>query len=438
MLSAFLHHVHNRQLFAKPHRLLLAISGGVDSVVLAHLLKMGDFNFALAHCNFSLRGKESDADESFCKALATRLSVPFYSIRFDAATYARSHKLSIQVAARNLRYNWFNEILSHHAYDFLLTAHHADDAIETMLLNLVRGTGLQGLKGIPEKNGHSVRPLLPFHKTELESFAKTQKLKFRLDSSNLKSQYDRNFIRLKVLPLLARLNPSIEKTLAANLRRFAEENQVLQSGLQDYAAKVVSHQDGVLVIDREALLSFAAPITFLHHVLSPLGFNDTQCQDLLTHLNRAQHSGKQFLSKSHQLSIDRSAIRIRMLPAGQPEPILIHDVGELHSKAGFRVLKAKQAGKTQATELYLSQRRLFFPLLIRALEPGDKFKPFGMKGFKLLSDFLRAEKLERFEKEACRVLVNGNGEIIWLIGIRSDERYRITEAHSDLIKLIRE
>lgn len=438
MLPEFLHHVHSRNLFAKQHRLLLALSGGVDSVVLAHLLKQGDFDFSVAHCNFNLRGTESEKDEKFCKALAEQIKVPFYSIRFDTKAYARKHKQSIQVAARQLRYHWLHEQLKIRSCDFLLTAHHADDSSETMLLNLVRGTGIEGLKGVPERNGQVLRPLLPFHKSELLSFARKEKLKFREDKSNLQSHYDRNFIRLKLIPQLAKLNPSIHKTLAANTRRFAEEGHLLNLYLQQLAAKISKQEDQLLVINREALLRFEAPNTLLHHLLYPLGFNDSQVEDLLFILRSGPNSGKQFLSATHQLSIDREALRVRAFPKEKTEQIIIHDLGELQSIAGWHVLKVKKAGKAAANELFVSLRQFIFPLVIRGPSAGDKFKPFGMTGFKLLSDFLRAQKQDRFQKEACKLLVNGNGEIIWVIGMRSDERYRVKEPHTDIIKLLLE
>lgn len=438
MLSDFLHHVHSKQLFAKQHRLVLALSGGLDSVVLAHLLKQGDFDFVVAHCNFKLRGADSNKDEKFCKSLAEELKVPFFSIQFDTKSYARKHKLSLQVAARNLRYNWFLEILKHRSCDLLLTAHHADDSVETMLLNLVRGTGIQGLKGVPMRNGLVVRPLLPFHKTELEQYARKEKLKYRKDASNSQSHYDRNFIRLKVIPLLAKLNPSIKKTLAANTERFNEEGRLLNEYLHQIAGKIMSKEGSIYSINRDSILAYETPRSILHHFLSPMGFNESQVEDLLNNINSGKLSGKQLLSASHQLSIDRDAIRIRPIPLEKTKTISIEELGDLQLKAGLHVIKVKKAGKAEPNEIFLSIRQLVFPLQIRGPVTGDKFKPFGMKGFKLLSDFLRAEKQERFQKENCRLLVNGNGEIIWVMGKRSDERYRIQGAHSDLVKLILE
>jgi len=438
MLSRFIHHVHQNNLFTSKQRLLLALSGGVDSVVLAHLLKQGDFDFAIAHCNFQLRGKDSHADERFCKALAESLHVPFYTIQFDLKPYALKHKLSTQMAARNLRYEWFNELLKTKGFDFLLTAHHANDSIETMLLNLVRGTGIKGMKGIPEKNGRIIRPLLCFNKEELQKFAKAEKFSYRRDKSNSEAKYDRNFIRLKVIPLLKKLNPSIEKTLMANVQRFSEEGKLLHDYLELKKQELCHKSGEMLRIDRMSLLDSPAKHSLLHALLSPYGFNDAQETDVLQNLEKKGLVGKNIFSKTHQLTIDRAALLIRPLSSEESTHIEIHDLGEFLPKAAIHVQRVKKYSRVPANELFINLNKIVYPMVIRSPKRGDKFKPFGMKGFKLLSDYLKSEKMNVFEKESILVLQNGNGEIIWVIGHRSDERYKISGEETNLLKLVSE
>ncbi len=438
MLSRFSQHVHQNQLFTSGQRLLLALSGGVDSVVLAHLLKQGDFNFGIAHCNFQLRGKDSHADERFCKTLAESLHVPFYTIAFDLKPYALKHKLSTQMAARNLRYEWFQDLLKTKGYDFLLTAHHANDSIETMLLNLVRGTGIKGMKGIPEKNGRIIRPLLCFSKEEILKFAKTEKFSYRKDKSNKETKYDRNFIRIKVIPLLKTLNPSLEKTLLANAQRFAEEGKLLNEYLEVKKRDLIDTAGETIRIDRHSLLGSTSIHSLLHALISPYGFNETQEQDLLRNLEKKGLVGKSLFSKTHQLSIDRAALLIRPLAAEEATHIEIHDLGDFLPKAGIHVQRVKKYSKVPANELFINLNKIIYPMIVRSPKRGDKFKPFGMKGFKLLSDFLKSEKMNAFQKEDCLVLQNGNGEIVWVIGHRSDERYKIVGGETNLLKLVSE
>lgn len=436
MLARFIQHIHQNRLFHSKNRLLLALSGGVDSVVLAHLLKQGDFDFALAHCNFQLRGKDSQADERFCKALAEKLNVPFYSVLFDLKPYALKHKVSTQMAARNLRYDWFHNLLKTKGFDYLLTAHHANDSIETMLLNLLRGTGIKGMKGVPETNGRVVRPLLGFTKQEIIHYAKQEKINYRRDQSNRETKYDRNFIRLKVIPLLQKLNPSLEQTLIADIQRFSEEAKLLDEYLNLKKQNLVSSKGHLLSIDRAGLLASSAKRSLLHAIIHPYGFNESQENDVLQNLEKKGLVGKNIFSKTHQLSIDRATLLLRPLSLEETTRIDIHDLGELLPKAGIHVQRVKKYAKAQAYEFYVNLNKLEFPLTVRSPKRGDKFKPFGMKGFKLVSDFLKGEKLNTFQKEDCLLLQNGNGEIMWVVGYRSDERYRIAGGETNLLKLV--
>jgi tRNA(Ile)-lysidine synthase len=416
-------------------RLLLALSGGVDSVVLADLLVRGGYNFALAHCNFQLRGKESEMDERFCRRLATRLKVTIYTNRFDVKEKRSETGQSVQMAARELRYRWFADLIEKEGFDFLLTAHHADDVAETMLLNLVRGTGINGMKGIPSSNGKIIRPLLNFTKDELVGFAKQNKLRYRVDSSNSSLKYDRNFIRLKVLPLLKKLNPAFTTTSIKNARRFGEEAWIVNDYLAAKADQLIKRADGYVRINKSLLLGEKSILSMLHYLLSPFGFNETQEANVLQNLLSNTAAGQFYFSPTHELTIDRQELVIRPVPEAAQELLVIHNIQELKELSILKVARVKKFKKPSANELILSASSLQFPLVIRAWQTGDRFRPFGMKGFKLLSDFLKEQKLNLFEKQNCRVLVNGNGEIIWVMGFRSDERYRVSGHEKDLIRI---
>jgi tRNA(Ile)-lysidine synthase len=436
MYSYFIQHVHQRQLFTSKQRILLAVSGGVDSSVLAHLLKKGDFNFELAHCNFMLRGVDSNKDELFCRELSKRLGVSIHSKKFNVGDYAAKHKLSTQIAARDLRYNWFEELLNTKGFECLLTAHHANDSMETMLINLIRGTGIKGLKGIPERNGRIVRPLLCFTKQEILNFAKEEKIKFRQDKSNSESKYDRNFIRLKVVPLLQQLNPSLEKTFLENMKRFGEESHLIGDYLELKRKELQTEKDGIIHLNREGILASQARLSLLHALLFPFGFNSSQQHDILENISKKGLVGKHFQSKSHVLSIDRIDLIIKAKSEDPAGSMQILALGDFPGKANIHVQRVLKITKSEPHELCINFNRLLFPLEIRAPQRGDRFKPFGMNGFKLVSDFLKEQKLNSFEKEKCRLLVNGNAEIIWVIGMRSDERYKVQNGDTNLVKLI--
>ncbi len=423
------------QLFKKGDLLLLAISGGIDSVVLAHLLKKGSFNFAMAHCNFKLRGKDSDADEAFCKELSKKLGVKFYSNTFDVATYCKKNKLSIQMAARELRYDWFKELIKKNKFDHLVTAHHANDVVETIFINLARGTGINGLKGIPEKTGNIVRPLLNFTKEQIANFAAKEKIEFRTDKSNLEAKYERNFLRLKIIPELKKLHPNLERTFLNNVSNFKEEAEIVNDFLEEKSKQILTKKGEIIVLNKVLLKKEKQLKTILHFTLEPLGFNIAQTNDIITNIKENGNVGKLFNSQSHTLTIDRDLILIKPQLNNTIKPIVIYSISEF-KKNKFITVKNIEGFKTiTSKELVIEKEKLIFPLTIRLKKTGDKFKPFGMKGFKLVSDLLKDLKLNAFEKEKCRILENGNGEIIWVMGYRSDDRFKVTEPKNKLLKL---
>ncbi|MBL7922461.1 MAG: tRNA lysidine(34) synthetase TilS [Bacteroidia bacterium] len=435
MQKKFESNILKNQLFSKKDSLLLAISGGIDSVVLAYLLKSVGYKFALAHCNFNLRGKDSKADEAFCKALAKKLHVNFFSQHFDTKTYSKTNKMSIQMAARELRYAWFNELILKNKFDYLVTAHHANDVMETIFINLCRGTGIKGLKGIPEKTGNIVRPLLNFTKEEINSFAKKEKIKFRIDKSNLEDKYERNLLRLEVIPKLKKLHPSLEQTFLNNVSNFKAEADIVSDFLAEKTKLLISEKGEQVLINKARLKKEKHVSSILHYILETFGFNASQINDITTNVTEKGEVGKLFFASNFTLTIDREFIFIKPLVNRNPEAISIRSFNELKRSGHLKLKKLSKFERTNKNELIIEKNKLIFPLRIRTKKTGDRFRPFGMKGFKLISDFLKDQKLNAFEKEKCLILENGNDEIIWVIGYRSDDRYKVTANNNELLKI---
>jgi len=434
MLQAFESHIRKNALFAKNQRLLLAFSGGLDSTVLVHLLLNAGFKPALAHCNFQLRGKDSLADEKFCQDLAKKYNLKFFSKRFDIAKYGKETGSNVQLAARQLRYEWFHEIIADNGFDFILTAHHAGDIVETVLINLLRGTGINGLKGIPEKNGKLVRPLLPFRKEDLERYAKEQKIRFRTDLSNSESKYERNFIRNKIVPLLREINPQLEETFLRNTFHFQQESGIVKEFLSNKAVDYTTQTHDTLFINRNRLRHERHLESILHHILSGYGFNGTQQRNIADLIRLGEGSGKIFKTATHILASDRNDLILKAIPKVEPE-LVIPDFEALKKLPFLKVRKLTKFSLPKEKEFVVSASRLVFPLVMRPRKTGDRFRPFGMKGSKLLSDYMKEQKMNTFDKENCSILVNGNQEILWLMGFRSDDRYRVKGKENDLLKL---
>jgi tRNA(Ile)-lysidine synthase len=435
VLNEFESNILKNGLFDKKENLLLAISGGVDSVVLAHLLKNAGFNFSLAHCNFGLRGKDSDADENLCKNLAKELDVAVYTKAFDIPKYCQQHKTNTQLAARKLRYDWFHELVKEHAFDYILTAHHANDVIETIFINLLRGTGIQGLKGIPGKKGKIVRPLLDFKKEDIDAYAKSNKIVYRLDKSNLEDKYERNFIRLNIIPALKKINPKLEETFIKNTVHFRQEAGIVNDFLENRSLELITQTPNQVFINKRKLKNEKYIESVLHSMISGYGFNETQQKNIIKNIHNNSIPGKIFTSPTHQLIVDRNDLVIKSLNADSFNKLKIKSLPELKEQKLFACAGLKEFNIPAKNELLIEQDKLIFPLIIRKRQAGDKFKPFGMRNFKLVSNFLKDEKLNLFEKENCKLLVNGNGDIIWIIGHRSDDRYKVNNTGTNFLKL---
>jgi tRNA(Ile)-lysidine synthase len=434
MRRLFEDNIKKNNLFSKKHRLLLAVSGGVDSVVLAHLLKAGGYDLTLAHCNFNLRGRDSQLDEKFCTQLASDLNVNIRAAHLDVAAHRRQNPSSIQMAARELRYTWFAELIKKESFDYLLTAHHSGDQAETFFINLLRGTGIKGLKGMSIKTGHLVRPLLPFSKKDIIEYAEKEKIGFRTDKSNEEDKYARNFIRHHIIPELKKMDVDFEAHLSRNMAHLKEEWDIVNAYLTSRARRLVKAGKRSVTISKSVAEEKYA-MSLLNFILSPYGFNSTQQAGILKNLQSKAVSGAIFSSPGYKLTIDRATLVLMKGDLPAQDEVVFNSLDALQQSGFIKVSRPKKFTIPAPGELFLDPAKIIFPLTVRRRKTGDKLKPFGMKNFKLLSDLLKEQKLNAFEKDQCRLLVNGSGEIIWVMGYRSDERYRVDTSRKDFIKL---
>ena len=419
-------------LFTPQKLVLAAVSGGKDSVLLAHLLKSSGFKFALAHCNFLLRGEESQRDQDFTANLAGQLQVPFFLTEFNTENYAAKNSISIQMAARKLRYEWFDQLCAEHHFDCIALAHHQNDAIETVLLNLTRGTGIAGMHGILPKNGKLVRPMLFLSKENIDEICAEEKLVFVEDSSNNSTKYARNKIRLEVVPKLKELNPNLEKTFEQNLERFRELEQLLENQLEQLRDTVFIHLKSETRIKISELKKLQPQKLLFFGLLREFNFSEQVVGDLIRSLEK--NPGKIFESGTHQIILDRTEIIIckkkeRGKESGERTKLQIQ---ENQNEVHFQDFKLKLLHddsalivKNNPMAASVDAEKLIFPLTLRNWQTGDYFFPLGMQQRQKLSDFFIHQKLPLHQKAKVAVLVNGNQEIIWVCGLRLDDRYKV-------------
>jgi tRNA(Ile)-lysidine synthase len=434
-LQSFKEFIAQNNLITSGQRILLAVSGGKDSVLMVHLFKLAGFTFGIAHCNFNLRAEESLRDENFVKLLAANLGVPFYVKRFDTKQYAKTNRCSTQMAARELRYQWFEELRKQESYDMIAVAHHQNDAIETVLLNLTRGTGISGLHGILPKRNQLIRPLLFLSRPEIERIITENNISYLEDSSNLSDHYARNKVRLNVIPHLKDINPNLEHTFAQNIQRFAETEAVMQQVIGGYREELFreTRQGWSLSVKKVKSLK---PLKFLlYELLKPYGFSEYVIADLIAALDK--QSGTSFYSVSHRVTINREDLLISKITRETASGTAL-----VHPADRRIVFKDQELSITTSdsttfersrTKAYVDQDLLIYPLVIRSWQQGDTFVPLGMKNFKKLSNFFVDEKVPLPEKETIPIVLNGNGEIIWIGGMRQDNRYKITPATKKVV-----
>ncbi|MGB1308982.1 MAG: tRNA lysidine(34) synthetase TilS [Oceanihabitans sp.] len=420
--------------------LLVAISGGLDSVVLTHLCKQAKLNFALAHCNFNLRGNESDADQDFVLQLAEDLDVEVFIQNFETEKFAKAHKLSTQMAARELRYEWFQELSKQLQFDYILTAHHADDNLETFLINLTRGTGLDGLTGIPEVNENIVRPLLKFSREEMESFAKNNNLKWREDSSNASTKYLRNKLRHEVIPKLKEVNPELLPNFEKTQSNLQDAKDILEDAVLSVQKKVVSVEGEVIKFHIKKLQKLSNTKAYLYELLKDFQF--TEWNDVYN-LLEAQ-SGKQVFSATHRLLKDRKHLLLteisskenRVIQSESEESIIISEKeNQIQTPLGILFFDEADAIFGKRTNVsFVDKDLLKFPLSVRKWQKGDYFYPLGMQGKKKLSKFFKDEKYSLIEKEKALVLCAGD-DVVWVINKRADNRYKVTNKTKNILKI---
>lgn len=433
MLENFKSHINKQFPFLKESKLIIAISGGIDSVVLAHLCHKLNFNFALAHCNFNLRGKESDADEAFVLELGEQLDVEVFIQNFDTEAYAEENKCSIQMAARELRYDWFSELAQQLNFDYILTAHHADDNLETFLINFTRGTGLNGLTGIPELNGNIARLLLPFSRETIEAYAKSENITWREDGSNSSRKYLRNKLRHEVVPILKEINPQLLNSFQKTLNNLNDTTEIVKDKLEEFCQNAILEKtrNGTTFKISE-FKSRNNPKAYLFQVFKDYGF--AEWNDILDLLDA--ESGKYVKSDTHRLIKYREYIILSEYPEIRYQPIIIDKSTVIQGFAlGLMYLtfttKISEQNKLIA---YVDNDKISYPLTLRQYQTGDKFHPFGMKGKKKVSKYLKDEKLTPTEKENTWVLTSNN-EIVWVVGKRADERFKVTEKTKKILMI---
>jgi len=406
--------INEKHLFAPTDKIVVALSGGADSVALLRVLLLEGYTCIAAHCNFHLRGEESNRDETFVRTLCCKLNVPLQVVHFDTTGYASQRGISIEMAARELRYGWFEQIRTEVGAKVVAVAHHRDDSVETFLLNLVRGTGINGLKGIAAVNGTIVRPLLDVSREEILEFLKSLHQDYVTDSTNLQDEYTRNKLRLNVIPLLKEINPSVCEAISETARRLSDAESVYREAMKAACLRV-TEGEGRFSISQ--ILKEVAPLAVLFELLHPYGFNAAQLKDIYRSLEG--ESGRLFYSGDYVLLRDRDYLLLkkREALADAPHKILHHEVREID--AGFEVPRDPKIACLDADKLKE-------PLTLRRWQSGDKFIPFGMHGFKKVRDYLRDRKLTLFEKENQYVVCSGD-DIVWLVNERTDNRFRVTE-----------
>lgn len=434
MLNQFLHNITTQQLFEKTDKLLVAVSGGKDSMVLLDLLLRGEFSIGVAHVNFRLRGADSEGDEGFIRNYCEQRNIPFFTTAFNTKLYAKESGISTQMAARELRYEWFEEIISENEFDYLLTAHHANDNIETALLNLTRGTGIAGITGISAKKGWLVRPFLRTTRQEIDDYATERNIQWREDSSNASTDYARNKIRHKVIPKLKKLNPNLEGTFQRSAVRLAAAEFAWNDLVESVKKEVWVKQKNAIKIKAKRLKNHPHELALTEALLKPYGFTWQQTEDALSATVSAS-----FTTETHTLFIDRNDWFLATNKSLKAVNISVNDISEKVAVNGaefhFEIVESfPEKQDLQNPDLaFLAFDKLEFPLTIRTWQQGDKFQPFGMKGSKLLSDYFIDLKLPVHEKKQ-QLLITDNQHIAWIVNKRTSQHFAI---NADSIKILK-
>ena len=424
MKNAFFYHIENL-IDYKNVKILVAVSGGVDSMVLIDLLNKIDCHFSVAHCNFCLRGPESDSDEQFVSLITQSKNIELFTKRFNTEIYAKNHNISIQMAARQLRYEWFGQLKKEHDFNYIATAHHYDDSVETVILNIIRGTGIAGLHGIqPNKDG-LIRPLINFHKKNILQYAAEHDIDYREDSSNINDKYLRNKIRNKIIPLMEEINPSVITSIGEMVVKINSIEKIYREAIEQKKEKLLSFDDNQYIIDIPSLLSETMPQQILYEIMLDFGFLDVDA----VFKSLSSESGKEFFSSDFYMVKDRNSLIISK-PILTKEMVIESEFSQLEDSLGIalstKCVKDINIDNSSKKVMYIDYEKLHFPLTIRPWKNGDKFIPLGMNGFKKISDYFIDQKFSLIKKKQTYLMISNN-DIVCIIGERLDDRFKLVQ-----------
>ena len=433
--------VARNQLLAADNKYIVALSGGADSVALLLIMKALGYDVEAAHCNFHLRGKESERDENFCVSLCESLGIILHRIHFDTLTYAQLHKVSIEMAARDLRYSYFEQLRRDINADAICVAHHKDDNVETILLNLVRGTGMNGLTGISPRNGFILRPLLCIGREDILEYLEAENQDYVTDSSNLVDDVQRNKIRLNVLPLLENVNPAVKDNVLTMARWIAEASTIVEASLSEAKAKAVSSAtlNDSLFVDISKVEEYPSVEYLLWDILKDYGFNSSQVALVAENLHAT--TGTSWLSSSHELTLDRGRLILTPLDKEDGRQMRIPEAGTyVYTELCKLKIEQKEINENytisrSSDKVCLDAQKVKFPLMIRRVARGDRFVPFGMKGSKLVSDFLTDQKVALPLKRRQLVVSDADGNILWVVGKRLDGRFAVSPCSKSVVEI---
>lgn len=433
--------IARNQLLAADNKYIVALSGGVDSVALLLIMKALGYDVEAAHCNFHLRGKESERDENFCVSLCESLGIILHRIHFDTITYAQLHKVSIEMAARDLRYSYFEQLRCDINADAICVAHHKDDNVETILLNLVRGTGMNGLTGISPRNGFILRPLLCIGREDILEYLEAENQDYVTDSSNLVDDVQRNKIRLNVLPLLENVNPAVKDNILTMARWIAEASTIVEASLDEAKAKSVSSAtlNDSLFVDISKVEEYPSAEYLLWNILKDYGFNSSQVALVAENLHAT--TGTSWLSSSHELTLDRGRLILTPLDKEEGRQMRIPEAGTYVYTESYKLkIEQKEINENytisrSSDKVCLDAQKVKFPLMIRRVARGDRFVPFGMKGSKLVSDFLTDQKVALPLKRRQLVVTDAGGNILWVVGKRLDGRFAVSPCSKSVVEI---
>lgn len=430
----FLEYGQQEKLFARGSRILIAVSGGIDSMVMAWIFREAGIEHAIAHCNFSLRGSESDSDEEFVATWARSNDIPFFNIRFDTLGYAGEKRISVQMAARELRYDWFRSIIRKEGFDAVAVAHNLNDNVETFLINLIRGTGLSGLAGMSPRTGDIIRPLLFATRKEIAEFAAAHNIDYREDSSNVQVKYTRNRIRHMVIPEIEKVNQGAVHSITETMSHLASSSAIVENCISKLSREIFRTTGETAEAEIMSLTALTPVEPYIYELFRPYGLSSRQTSEVISLLHA--DTGKSVYTSTHRLLNDRGRIIITPRNTEGPAEYRFNSIDEMRISGLFSDLRITEPSDEELPVIPLTAaldlERVTFPVTVRHWEPGDRFMPLGMKQMKKISDFLIDLKVPVTEKEKVLLLLSGD-EIMWVMGYRIDDRYRVTPRTSRIL-----